>query len=320
MAQDNLFADLLDGDMTAESLASVPEERGIYSYDFRRPDRIPRKQLRSIELLHETFAHNLSPTLSTYLRVYVNVALISVEQLSFREFVEGILGPSCLVVIGIEPHGGNMILELTRGLVFPVVEILLGGHRVSELDIRRDISDVEKTILQDPIRIIVKQLQESWKAVAGLQLRVEGIETEPQFLQVMPPGEAVIMLGFDVKVDEVVGIMNLAVPSMLLKLLQQKGVGRGRRAEPSEEHQRRVFQLIQESEVEVEALLEGPRILLRDILNLQEGQILALPYGVDKPLALRLNGVRKFSGRIVQIRRQRGFKIESFSQDVAPLS
>src|ERR1700744_3980711 len=96
-------------------------------YDFRRPDRIAKDQLRAIHLLHENFSRSLASSLSAYLRAYVAVNLVSVEQLSFLEFSQCLPSPTCVVSLGMRPFEGNAILELNPALVFPIIEMLLGG-------------------------------------------------------------------------------------------------------------------------------------------------------------------------------------------------
>src|SRR5579859_3073579 len=103
-----------------------PAKRAL-PYDFRRPDRIAKDQLRAIHLLHENFARSLASSLSAYLRAYVAVNLISVEQLSFMEFSQCLPAPTCLVSLGMKPNEGNAVLEINPSLVFPILEMLLGG-------------------------------------------------------------------------------------------------------------------------------------------------------------------------------------------------
>ena len=95
---------------------------------FRRPDRIAKDQLRSIHLLHESFARALASSLSAFLRAYVVVNLVSVEQLSYMEFTQCLPSPSCLVSLGMKPYEGNAVLEMNPALIFPILEMLLGGN------------------------------------------------------------------------------------------------------------------------------------------------------------------------------------------------
>src|SRR5208337_4637182 len=96
-------------------------------FDFRRPDRIPKSQVRAIHMLHDTFVRNLVTSLSAYLRSYLTVNLVSVEQLSYAEFLDGLPSPTCMVSLGLSPYDGNGVLELNPSLVFPILEMLLGG-------------------------------------------------------------------------------------------------------------------------------------------------------------------------------------------------
>ena len=110
-------------------------------FDFRRPDRIPKSQVRAIHLLHDVFARNLVASLSAYLRSYLTVNLVSVEQLSYSEFLEGLPSPTCLVSMGLKPYDGNGVLELDPSLAFPIIEMLLGGTGKQSASIQRDITE-----------------------------------------------------------------------------------------------------------------------------------------------------------------------------------
>src|SRR5579863_617798 len=139
------------------------------AYDFRRPDRIAKDQLRAIHLLHENFARSLASSLSAYLRAYVAVNLVSVEQLSFLEFTQCLPSPSCLVVLGMKPYDGNTVLEINPSLVFPILETLLGGSGKIGTKINRELTEIERSILDGLLRIILQDLRSSWGAVAAME-------------------------------------------------------------------------------------------------------------------------------------------------------
>src|SRR5258708_17928973 len=145
---DKVFRTLQEGDEDAAKKAAV--------YDFRRPDRIAKDQLRSIHLLHDNFARNLASSLSGYLRAYVIVNLVSVEQLSFMEFTQCLPSPTSLVALGMKPYDGNAVLELNPSLVFPIIEMLLGGSGNVTTKITREVTEIEQSILEGLIRIILQ--------------------------------------------------------------------------------------------------------------------------------------------------------------------
>src|SRR6202162_3167325 len=138
---DDVFRNLRD--------SPVDEDPAKYSlpYDFRRPDRIAKDQLRAIHILHENFARSLASSLSAYSRAYVVVNLVSVEQLSFTEFSQRLPSPSCLVSLGMKPYEGNAVLEINPSLVFPIIEMLLGGGSRSALKVAREITEIEQSVL-----------------------------------------------------------------------------------------------------------------------------------------------------------------------------
>jgi len=154
-------------------------------YDFRRPDRIPKDQLRAIHLLHENFARSLASSLSAYLRAYVIVNLVSVEQLSFMEFSQCLPSPTVMISLGMKPYDGNAVLEMNPSLVFPILEMVLGGTGSSQGQISREVTEIEQHILDGMIRIVLHDLREAWRAVTELAFSVEGRETEPQLLQIL---------------------------------------------------------------------------------------------------------------------------------------
>src|SRR4051794_7997958 len=142
-------------------------------YDFRRPDRIAKDQLRAIHLLHENFARSLASSLSAYLRAYVIVNLVSVEQISFREFTQCLPSPTCMASLGMRPFEGNAVLELNPALVFPILEMLLGGSGKVSAKITREITEIEQSILDGLLRIILQNLKSAWHSVTNLDFSIE---------------------------------------------------------------------------------------------------------------------------------------------------
>src|SRR5262252_1685567 len=192
------------------------------AFDFRRPDRIAKSQLRAIHQLHDNFVRNLVSSLSAYLRSYLIVNLVSVEQLSYAEFLEGLPSPTCLVSMGLRPYDGNGVLELNPSLVFPIIEMLLGGSGKSSANIQRDITEIEQRLLDGLFRIILQDMREAWKAVTSVDFTIESMETEPQLLHVLAPNEAVVSIGIEVRIGETVGMMNIALPSIVIKMMRHK--------------------------------------------------------------------------------------------------
>jgi flagellar motor switch protein FliM len=275
-------------------------------YDFRRPDRIAKDQLRSIHLLHENFARGLASSLSAYLRAYVMVNLVSVEQLSFLEFTQCLPSPTCIVGLGMRPYDGTAVLEINPTLVFPILEMLLGGtNRQVGTKMNRETTEIEQSILEVVYRIILNDLKESWRQVTPVSFGIESHETEPSLLQFMAPNEAVVAISLEVRIGDNTGMMNIGIPSIVIKMLRQKfEMGwTNRRSEASEEDQARVLRLIKPGTV------QGPTVRLEDLLRLNTGDVLAFDHPMDRPLHCIVNGKVKFEGHIVASGRTRKFHV-----------
>src|SRR5260370_10718803 len=154
-------------------------------YDFRRPDRIAKDQLRAIHVLHENFARSLAASLSAYLRAYVAVNLVSVEQLSFVEFTQCLPSPTCLAALAMKPYDGNAVLEINPSLVFPILEMLLGGSGKIATKINREITEIEQSILEGFLRIVLNDLRNSWSTVTAIDFSIDYDETAPHLLHIL---------------------------------------------------------------------------------------------------------------------------------------
>jgi len=292
--------------------------RRAQPYDFRRPDRIAKDQLRAIHLLHDNFARSLASSLSAYLRAYVMVNLISVEQFSYLEFSQCLPAPTCIVSLGMRPFDGNAILELNPQMVFPILEMLLGGSGKTPFTAKREITEIEQSILDGVFRIILHDLREAWSAISQINFTIENHETEPQLLQILAPNEAVVAIGIEIRIGEVAGMMNLGIPSIIIKMLRQKFDQQWsvRKSESTEEERSRILGLIKPAFLKFDARLTGPTLTVEQMLELQPADILQFDHPVGTPLHLIVNGSHKFLGQIATDGRKRVFEVESLNSEV----
>lgn len=301
---DNVFKKVRDDDEEDPS-------KKAQVYDFRRPDRIAKDQLRAIHLLHENFARNLASSLSGYLRAYIAVNLVSVEQLSFQEFTQILPSPTSLIALGMKPYDGNAVLEINPTLVFPILEMLLGGSGKT-VKIEREVTEIEQSILEGLLRIILNDLRTAWGAVANIQFSIEAHETEPQLLQILAPNEAVVAISMEVRIGEASGMMNIGIPSIVVKMLRQKFDQQWsvRKTEATGDEHTRMLRLIQPALVQLDARLQGPKLGVQALLDLQDGDVVVFDYPTERPIDLAVNGRLKYEGEIVVTGRKRAFQVQ----------
>jgi flagellar motor switch protein FliM len=289
----------------AEAAEAVP-------FDFGRLDRIPKSQLRALHIIHENFVRSLSSGLSAYLRSYVALNLVSLEQISFSEFLEGLASPACLAYIGLQPYDGTAVLELNVGLMFALMELLLGSKGLSTAAaVQRKITDIEKTLVHTLMKVILRDLEEAWKGVGAVSFTVQSLASEPQMLHVLAHAEAVVVIAIEMRIGSVSGLMNLAIPSIFIKRLRHNfdRLQQVRRAESTERDQMQLATMLESAEVVFEARIDGGRVSTRTLLELEPGQVLLLHHPIGRPVSGYINNREKWSGDIVACHDRLAFEI-----------
>jgi flagellar motor switch protein FliM len=307
-------ADLSDEAISPPETTEVEEaaSAGITPFDFRRPDRISKAQLRAIHSLHETFARNLGASLSTYLRAYLTASIVSVKQLSYHEFSAGLASPTCLLSLGLQPYEGNAVMELNPSLIFPMIELLLGGSGRQPVTLTREITEIELKLLQSLFRIILQDLQGAWRTIVEVEFAVESVETETHAFRVLAPQEAVVTIEIEMRIGEVSGMMNLAIPSVILKMMRQKFDQQwtARKVETDPARRAGILKKIRAGTVRLDASLAASSISIRDLLSLEAGDVLMVEHPAKSLMTLKVNGLRKYLGRAASSDGKRAFAVE----------
>jgi flagellar motor switch protein FliM len=286
----------------------VPEQ----PFDFTRLDRIPKSQIRSVHMLHENFCRNLAPSLSAYLRDFVSMNLVSLEQISYSEFLEGLASPTFIAYVGLKPYDGMAVMELNPALVFTFVEMLLGGKGQTSMNAQRKVTEIEKNLMQNLLRIVLQDLREAWKTVTDIQFSVQSLASEPQVLPVLALAEAVVAIGIEAHVGATTSLINLAFPSIFVKRLRHlfERLRRIHRQEPRRRDQIHMADLLMDADLDLEARLEGTSISTHGLLDLEPGDVLALDFPVDRAVTGFLNGEPKFQGFISPTRNKLAYRID----------
>jgi flagellar motor switch protein FliM len=282
------------------------------TFDFRKSDRISKSQLRAINLLHDHFVRCMVASLSAYLRTSVVVDLISVAQMSYAEFLEVLPSPTCIASLSLTPYGGSGVLDLGPALALPIVEMILGGTGKSQVNLQRPLTDIEQNLIEGILRIVLNDLRDAWASVAPIEFAIQSKETEPQFLQAMAPGEALVSICIPMRIGEGEGSMNIAIPSLMIKMMRHKFEQQSsvRKAESTPDGQEMVLNLIQDSQIMLELQLNGSSLSRRDVLSLDPGDILAFDASIDAPLDCLLNGYLQCKARMVTTGRRRALVID----------
>jgi flagellar motor switch protein FliM len=197
-----------------------PATPAVARWDYREAGRLGREQVASVSLLHETFARSLTYSIGALLRTGFTVTMISAEHLPFRDFLSGIPETTYLASCKLSPFNASALIQLDLTVVFPLVDILLGGEGSGDAP-ARDVTEIEEQVLETAMHIICRELQSAWQALA-LEFRFEKRQHSAGVQQLMLPEERILCLTFEVLVKERRGSMTVAVPTVISSALLRK--------------------------------------------------------------------------------------------------
>jgi flagellar motor switch protein FliM len=216
----------LDPGMQPQQAASgqLPDYSAPISvYDFKRPERVSKEQMRAFQALHDGFSREFGAALSGMLRAIVEVKLISVDQLTYSEFVFSLENPTCFNLLYSEGLEGHLILDLNPSIIFPIVDRLLGGGKQSAHEVpQRPLTEIELQLVTRITKQAIQGLENAWSNICNLQLKVTQVESNPQLVQIVPPNEVIVLISFELSMGETRGIMNLCIPFNTIEPLAGK--------------------------------------------------------------------------------------------------
>ena len=289
----------------------------VATYNFRRPDRVSKEQLRSLHYLHDRFAVNVSTSLSAFLRAVTEVSIVSVEQFAYSEFVMSLPDPTAFYAIHLAPVDMLAALEINPAIAFAMLDRMLGGAGTTPGP-NRALTEIEQNVLDSVIRMMLGQLAEAWRGVTDVQFRIHGRDTRPQMLQITGPTEIVILLGFDVRIGDARGMLSVCIPAAAIETMEEtvtQGLHRTRR-QPTPVEEARLFANLGRVQLPVTASLET-RVSTREFLELRPGDVLTLGHSIGQPLDVRVGNVNRYAGRLTTHVHGAGIVIEARPNGIA---
>ena len=298
---DQLLTAISTGEIETEAVSQTQEQRKIKIYDFKRPDKFSKEQIRTVSIMHETFARLTTTAMSAQLRSLVNVHVASVDQLTYEEFIRSIPNPTTLGIINMDPLKGSAVLEIDPAITFSIIDRLFGG-KGEGTKVNRDLSDIEQSVMENIIVRILGNLREAWSQVIDLRPRLGQIETNPQFAQIVPPTEMVVLVTLETKVGEVEGMMNFCIPYLtiepIISKLSAQYMYSSVRSGGTTENLNILKERLSMIGITVSAEIGNMNLTVRDVLSLQCGDVIRLPdVRVGDPMVLKIGTRDKFMCR-----------------------
>lgn len=286
---------------TAKPTKPTGPRQRVIAYDFKRPERVGKEQMRALQSLHEGFARNFGASLSALLRTIVESKLISVDQLTYSEFVYSLEIPTCFNLLRPNPLEGNWILDISPSVLYPIIDRMLGGAPTSESTLKRPLSEIEMRLTSRITSTFLRELATAWQNTLKLECELERVESNPQLVQIVPPNEVVVLVSFELMMGKARGMLNLCIPFNTIerigsKLTNNSWIGyASSKSNPATQTQ--IQSMLGESQVEVVVSLARSKIRAVDLLNLKIGDVVTTEKDVNTPLDVEVAGVGKFTAK-----------------------
>ena len=271
-------------------------------FDFGRLQEMPGDDLGAIRALHETLVRNLCSSLTIPLRASVVGEVLSVDQTTYGAFTDGLHAPTTLAFFETRAYEVPCVLKVSPELVSPILDLLMGGTGKSVTHRVRELTDVEKDLLERPLAIIARELTRAWSAFVQCDFVQASIQTNPRLAGPVGRSESMVAIGMRVTVAEASGSLRLLVPAPLARLVRRDSAALPREPRATNvECERAIRQrLNRQLLIDVDCELRGSSIRLKDLLDLKAGTVVDLGIVCDGAITVCVNGSPKFSGWLTQ--------------------
>jgi flagellar motor switch protein FliM len=297
---DELLKALNTGEIDVQQMQTTTHEKKVRSHDFRRPSKFAKDHIKTLQIINDTYARLITNFLSGYLRTLVQVEVANVEAVSYYEFNNSISNPVVLAVVDFTPLAGSIIFEISPAIAFALVDRILGG-KGTMIDKVRGFTEIELAIIERIVIQILNLMKEPWENVIAIRPRLEKIETNAQFAQIISPNEMVALVTFNARIGEVEGMINICIPHMVVEPIVPKLCTRfwfsTIEKEVTRETKESIETKIENTKVPVRAILGKTTINVNDFIELQPGDVLPLDTSINGELEIMVGELLKFHAK-----------------------
>lgn len=310
---DSLLSGLSAGKIDTETDAEKPEPEGLEVYDFASQDKVIRGRMPTFEVINERFAREVRTSMSNLLHTTVDISAESLDTLKFSEFGRSLPVPTSLHVFKLEPLRGHGLVVLESQLVFNLIDTFFGGTGTGKAKVEgREFTAIEEKMIRKVVTACLKDLETAWFPVEPVKTVLVRSEVNPQFAAIVLPTDLVIVTRFEVELEQSAGTIIVCLPYAMIEPLRSK-LAAGFQAETEDVDytwQKRLKEIILDSDIEFSARLGTKEITWRDLLHMKKEDVILLDQDPEAPLLGMIEGLPKVTGRLGRQRGFQAFKIE----------
>ncbi len=292
--------------------------RSVIAYDFKHPNRVSKDQIRTLENMHDNFAGQCGSTLSSVMRTIVDVDLVSVDQITYSEFIMSLVTPSCTYTFSAEPLEAVSLIDFNPTLTFSFIDRMFGGNG-KILETERELTGIERSVIGRLAQKLYRDLERSWENILKIKVAQKSFETNPQFIQIVAPGETVVVVSFQIKLFQSTGLLTVCYPYMALepiisKLSAQNWIDATKKKNQESDRETNLYNL-EKVGVNMAANLLTTNIKVRDFLDLNVNDVIPSEMKISEPVEIFVNHSLKFHARAGLSGKKRAIQMTGFVEE-----
>jgi flagellar motor switch protein FliM len=293
--------DQIPAEVSASSAVLAAEKRNYTLYNFRRPDKFSKDHLRALQTIHDNFSRQMGLIIGGYLRMSVDFKVVSVDQLTYDEFIRSMPSPISAAIVEMNPLPGQILLGMSFEVASAMIDRMLGGYGLAESR-PREMTDIEQSLIHQVMERTLVVLEDSWQSIIETQMSLVGIEDSYSLIQIVTPGEIVALITFEVEFgNKESGLLNLCFPFPVLEAiisqLSAQHIFNRQQQESSQSFTDNIIERINFAKLPISVYLGGAKIHIHDLMDLNEGDVIPLDRTVYEDLLICVNNKPKFYGR-----------------------
>ena len=300
------------GSFTADTV-DVSTFKEIYAYDFKRPERVSKDQMNALETLHEGFGRNFGAALSGFMRTIVEVRVARIEQLTYGEFIQALPNPTSFNLLGCAPLEGQVCLEISPLIIYPIIDRLMGGSNAELFIPQRPLTVIEQRLVSKITDRAMVALSEAWEGVYPVQFKLEQTESNPQFVQIVPPNEVVVVVGFELKMGGRAGTMSLCIPFNVIEPIIEKLASQAWQStthrKKDDTSRQKVTAKLDRASVSASGVLATTTITVGDLIHMKPGDVIVTEKAATQPVVLTVEEKPKYLAHIGQYKGKRAIRV-----------
>ncbi len=316
---DELLKGLNTGALDLDEIDEKASEKKVKEYDFRSPKKFTKEQLKKLDSIYNNYTRSLSSYFTGILRMFCQLDVTQIEEQRYHEYSNALPDSVLMGVIDLNIKDssvadGTIIFELSRPMVFSIIDRLLGGSG-DMVNIERDFTEIELSLVENVLKNMVKLFKDAWKNYADMDPQLVGIETNSRLMQTISLDDIVLITVIDVAMKGQVGSLSICIPAInleeIIKKMNMRAQKSDKKLDEIKENERRdiIFSSIKDSDLELTAVLGEIELTLQDVLSLQVDDIVQLDKSLNDVVDVRVGTKTWFKGKMGNYKKKKAVQI-----------